>query len=46
MIMKYLENRHVILSQNQSDKSLADRTVFVFETIQSSKNEKLMNILQ
>jgi hypothetical protein len=44
--VKYLENGHVTLPQNQPGKPLAGGTVFVFGTAQPSENEKLMDVLQ
>jgi hypothetical protein len=44
--MKYLENGHVTLPQNQPGKPLAGGTVFVFGTTQPSENEKLIDVLQ
>jgi hypothetical protein len=44
--VKYLENGHVTLPQNQPGKPLAGGTVFVFGTTQPSEDEKLMDVLQ
>jgi hypothetical protein len=44
--VKYLENGHVTLPQNQPGKPLAGGTVFVFGTAQPSENEILTDVLQ
>jgi hypothetical protein len=46
MAMKYLENGHVTLPQNQPGKPLAGGTVYVFGTTQPSENEMLTDVLQ
>ncbi|OCK75883.1 hypothetical protein K432DRAFT_307574 [Lepidopterella palustris CBS 459.81] len=44
--MKYLENGHVTLPQNQPGKSSAAGTVFVFGTTQPIDSEMLTDVLQ
>lgn len=46
MAMKYLENRHVTLPQNQPGKPLAAGTVYVFGATQSSEIKKWVDVLQ
>ncbi len=44
--MKYLENGHVTLPQNQPGKPLAGGTIYVFGTTQPNENEKLADVLE
>lgn len=44
--MKYLENGHVTLPQNQKGKPKAAGTVFIYATTQPSDSEKIADVLE
>lgn len=44
--MKYLENGHVTLPQNQKGKPKAGGTVFIYATTQPSDSEKIADVLE
>lgn len=46
VVMKYLENGHVTLPQNQKGKPKAAGTVFVYGTTSPSDDEKIANVLE